>query len=187
MTIEQIAQVAHELNRAYCQAIGDNTQPSWEDAPQWQKDSAITGVQFHLVNPDATPENSHESWLKQKTEDGWKYGPVKNPETKEHPCFVPYSELPAEQRAKDYIFRQTIHSLGAHKPSTKALQVMNEGFNPGGRQDVAEIKTKCAELYTLIEKYVPADERSERGLLASIAKTELETAQMYAVKAVTRN
>jgi hypothetical protein len=111
MTVEQVAQVAHEINRAYCQAIGDNSQPTWEDAPEWQKVSALTGVQFHLDNPDAGPDASHNSWLKQKEQEGWKYGPVKNPETKEHPCYVSYDELPTEQKAKDYLFRQVIHSL----------------------------------------------------------------------------
>lgn len=111
MTPEHIAQVAHELNKAYCSSIGDNSQPEWADAPEWQKTSAINGVNFHINNPEATPAASHESWLKQKTEEGWKYGEVKNPETKEHPCFLPYEQLPADQKAKDYIFRQTIHSL----------------------------------------------------------------------------
>lgn len=111
MTRKDVAQVAHELNKAYCESIGDNSQPEWNDAPEWQQSSAVKGVDFHLENPDATPEKSHESWLKQKTEEGWKYGEVKNPETKEHPCFVPYAELPESQKAKDYIFRQTIHSL----------------------------------------------------------------------------
>lgn len=111
MTVEKIAQTCHELNRAYCQSIGDHSQPSWEDAPEWQKSSAIKGVEFHIANPDAGTSDSHDSWLKQKEEEGWKYGPVKNPETKEHPCFVPYDQLPVEQKAKDFIFRQTVHSL----------------------------------------------------------------------------
>lgn len=106
-----VAKFAHEINKAYCAAIGDNSQPTWEDAPQWQRDSAINGVDFHLKNPNASPSASHESWLKQKQEDGWKYGPVKNPETKEHPCFVPYLELPVEQRAKDYLFKQVVDSF----------------------------------------------------------------------------
>lgn len=42
---------------------------------------------------------------------GWKYGPVKDPERKEHPCFVPYDGLPPEQRAKDYLFRAVVHQL----------------------------------------------------------------------------
>lgn len=111
LSVADIAQVAHELNQAYCQSIGDNSQPNWADAAEWQKSSAINGVNFHIENPDATPANIHESWLKQKTEEGWKYGAEKNPETKEHPCFVPYDQLPASQKAKDYIFRQTIRSL----------------------------------------------------------------------------
>ena len=32
MTEQEIARVCHEVNRAYCQAIGDNSQPTWEDA-----------------------------------------------------------------------------------------------------------------------------------------------------------
>lgn len=111
MTIQQIAQVSHEVNAAYCRAIGDNSQTSWEIAPEWQRESAINGVKFHLENPDASPSASHESWLKEKTLAGWKYGPVKNPETKKHPCFVPYDQLPVEQKAKDYLFKQTVESL----------------------------------------------------------------------------
>jgi hypothetical protein len=111
MKKSDVAQIAHEINRAYCQSIGDNSQPEWKDAPEWQKSSAVNGVQFHLDNPSAPPSASHESWLKQKTEEGWKYGKVKDAEKKEHPCFVPYEELPTEQKSKDYLFKQIIHSL----------------------------------------------------------------------------
>ena len=107
----EIAKVCHEVNRAYCQALGDNSQPPWEDAPQWQRDSAEMGVKLHTENRQAGPEASHESWMAQKLADGWKYGQVKNPEAKEHPCIVPFSELPVEQQAKDYIFRAVVHAL----------------------------------------------------------------------------
>ena len=111
MTIDQIAQVAHEINRAYCQAIGDNSQLTWEDAPLWQRDSAAAGVHFHLTNPNAGTSDSHDSWLEVKRREGWSYGPVKDPILKQHPCFVPYEELPTEQKAKDFLFRQVVHSL----------------------------------------------------------------------------
>jgi hypothetical protein len=127
MNVIDIAQMAHELNQAYCQSIGDMSQPSWEDAPDWQKNSAETGVRFHLDNPEASPSASHDSWLKQKTEEGWKYGEVKDPEKKEHPCFVPYEQLPTEQKAKDYIFRQTVHSL---KKFIKAPPQLSEPLIP---------------------------------------------------------
>lgn len=110
MTIDKIAQVAHEINKAYCESIGDTSQPEWEDAPEWQKNSAVNGVKFHIENPEAGPESSHNSWLKQKQEEGWKWGPVKDIDKKEHPCFAPYNQLPQEQKSKDYLFRQVIHS-----------------------------------------------------------------------------
>jgi len=111
MNDEQIARVAHEANRAYCLAIGDTSQLPWDEAPEWQRKSAINGVAFHRANPDAGPDHSHNEWLREKEADGWKFGPVKNPEKKEHPCFVPYDELPTEQKAKDFIFRGVVHSL----------------------------------------------------------------------------
>jgi hypothetical protein len=111
MNITQIAQVAHEINRAYCHAIGDNSQLAWESAPEWQKQSAINQVEFHLNNPASPPSASHDSWLKEKRDAGWKYGAVKDPEKKEHPCFVPYDQLPVEQRAKDYLFGAIVEQL----------------------------------------------------------------------------
>ena len=108
---EDIARVAHEINAAYCLAFGDDSQLGWDDAPQWQRDSAIKGVEFHAANPDASPSNSHDSWLAEKEAAGWVYGDVKEPEKKQHPCMVPFDELPPEQKAKDYIFRQVVHSL----------------------------------------------------------------------------
>lgn len=106
-----VARVAHEINRAYCEALGDTSQLVWEDAPQWQRDSAINGVRFHVDNPQAGPDHSHNAWLEEKRAAGWKYGPVKDAERKEHPCFVPYDELPVEQKAKDYLFRAVVHAL----------------------------------------------------------------------------
>ena len=112
-SVEHIAKTCHEINRAYCQAIGDNSQPAWEEAPEWQRASAIKGVQFHIANPDADPAASHQSWYDQKAAEGWSFGLVKNEELKMHPCMVPYNMLPVEQKAKDYLFRATVHQLAA--------------------------------------------------------------------------
>ena len=107
----QIAYVAHQVNKAYCEAIGDNSQLDWTEAPDWQKESAINGVAFHQDNDDVGPDHSHVNWLKEKLANGWKYGPVKDQDKKEHPCCVPYDGLPTEQKAKDYIFRAIVHAL----------------------------------------------------------------------------
>ncbi len=109
MTARQIARICHEANRAYCAQLDDDSQLPWEDTPEWQRVSAIKGVEFHLANPGASPSRSHEEWLKEKEATGWKYGPVKDPVKKEHPCFLPYDELPAEQRLKDSLFTAIVN------------------------------------------------------------------------------
>jgi len=108
MDTERIAALCHEVNRAYCESIGDDSQPAWADAPGWQRESAINGVCAHL-SADLTPEQSHEGWMAQKAAEGWAYGPVKDPEHRQHPCFRPYADLPQEQRVKDYLFRAVVH------------------------------------------------------------------------------
>jgi hypothetical protein len=114
MTVEQIARICHEANRSYCEGIGDESQTHWLTAPQWQKDSAIKGVQFKLDNPTATPEAQHQCWLEQKRIDGWKYGSVKDASKKEHPCFVPYEQLPKEQQLKDHLFAAVVETFRHH-------------------------------------------------------------------------
>lgn len=111
MTIEQIAKVAHEINRAYCLAIGDESQVKWDNAPKWQRDSSINGVEIKLAEPYMSPEDMHNNWWKHKIDEGWVFGPVKDAEKKEHPCMVPYSRLPIQQRVKDYLFSQVVDSL----------------------------------------------------------------------------
>ena len=103
--------MAHEINKAYCEAIGDNSQPTWEDAPEWQKESARNGERLHTRNPRAGVEDSHNSWMAQKIQDGWVYGLEKNEDLKTHPCIVAYEELDEKQKAKDFLFRQVVHSL----------------------------------------------------------------------------
>lgn len=111
MTINYIAAVCHEANRMFCKSQDDHSQPHWEDAPDWQKESATKGVQFNIANPDAPASASHDSWLEQKRADGWQYGEVKDAEAKTHPCFVPYDELPKEQQAKDHLFKAIVGAL----------------------------------------------------------------------------
>lgn len=111
LSVEEVARVCHETNRVYCEVLGDGSQTLWHFSPEWQRVSAINGVIFHRNNPEASPSASHESWLEEKRNAGWKYGPVKNPDTKEHPCFVPFTGLPLEQQAKDKLFKGVVDAL----------------------------------------------------------------------------
>jgi hypothetical protein len=117
MQIHDIARVTHEANRAWCVALGDLSQVPWDEAPDWQRQSALDGVQFHLANPGAGPDNSHNCWLAEKERDGWVYGEVKDPTAKTHPCIVPFEQLPPEQQAKDRLFSAIVRALAPTPPA----------------------------------------------------------------------
>ena len=111
--VDFIASVAHEVNRGYCAALGDNSQLPWVEAPEWQKESAVNGVLFHLESPDVTPAESHANRLVEKEVDGWVFGEVKDAEKKEHPCMVHYDDLPVDQKVKDSLFGSVVKALTA--------------------------------------------------------------------------
>jgi hypothetical protein len=111
MTPEQIAEAAHEMNRLWCRAHGDMSHLPWADAPDWQRESILAGVQAIIANPYLTPCQSHRNWMDRKIADGWTWGEVKDVDAKTHPCIMPYEDLPDEQRAKDLIFTEVVKTL----------------------------------------------------------------------------
>lgn len=111
ITEEQIlvlAQMVHGANKAYCEATGDTSQFSWNEAPETIRSSAVAGVRAIVTNPSITPEDLHVSWMKERISDGWVYGTIKDVDKKTHPCLVPYNELPARERFKDSLFRSVV-------------------------------------------------------------------------------
>ena len=111
MEIERIARICHEVNRAICEAAGDFTQKSWGDAEEWQRLSAIEGVQFSIDNPKASAYEQHNAWVRDKKSDGWVYGETKDADKKTHPCLVAYDDLPFEQQVKDHVFKAIVSEL----------------------------------------------------------------------------
>jgi len=109
--INKAAEAAHEANREYCRSLGDHSQPRWSEALNWQKDSAIKGVETIMRNPNTQPHEGHEAWLNHKVQDGWVYGTEKCEVRKTHPCIVLYGDLPEAQREKDEIFIETVREV----------------------------------------------------------------------------
>lgn len=112
MEVEEIARVCHEVNRGLCEALGDFSQVRWGVAPEWQRQSAIHGVQHaqdDTIEPH--PSDSHANWMGEKLADGWTYGPEKNEEAKTHPCLVDFHDLPKEQQLKDHLFLTVVKLL----------------------------------------------------------------------------
>jgi hypothetical protein len=99
-----VAKICHEMNRTLCAQLGDHSQVSWEDAPSWQKASAVDGVRAVAEGRVRTPNQSHAAWLERKLREGWTYGEVKDVENKVHPCMLPYECLPDSEKLKDITF-----------------------------------------------------------------------------------
>lgn len=45
-------------------------------------------------------KNVHEAWARNRIEQGWTYGKERSDSLKQHPCLIPYEELPEVE--KDY-------------------------------------------------------------------------------------
>jgi len=61
---------------------------------------------IHLEGPllelvELLAENAHDIWAHQRMIDGWSYGPERCDKSLQHPCLVPYSELPESEKAYD--------------------------------------------------------------------------------------
>lgn len=57
-------------------------------------------------------KNVHENWAKARISEGWTYGKERNDVKKEHPCLVPYEELPESEKEYDRITsRETLRFI----------------------------------------------------------------------------
>ena len=46
-------------------------------------------------------KNVHEVWAQNRMEQGWTYGNKRSDNLKQHPCLIPYEELPEVEKAYD--------------------------------------------------------------------------------------
>lgn len=127
MKTEQIAELCYEVNRAICLAADEKStgisapQKPWATADSYQRTAVRTGVGNQLNDPVSMPEDSHNRWIKHMEAEGWTYGERKDSEKRTHPCLVPFSELPLEQRVKDYVFLAIVDTCGLLVSKNSAL------------------------------------------------------------------
>lgn len=148
-----IAMICHAINAAYSLANGDDSHLLWNDAPEAQRQSAVVGVEKYLENPEITPEQLHEAWYEHKLSEGWVYGEVKDFENKTHPCMLPYAELPAEQKTKDYLFRAVVESVSAlldAQPEPQPAAIPQDDVIEELRTQLTFAQAKCAEYERLL-------------------------------------
>ena len=57
-------------------------------------------------------KNTHDNWASLRMKEGWRYGPERNDPLKEHPCLVPYEELPESEKEHDRtVVRELVKTL----------------------------------------------------------------------------
>jgi hypothetical protein len=67
-------------------------------------------------------KNNNDFCSRQRIDDGWQYGPVRDDSRKQHPSLVPYEELSESERKYDVIMAEellkAITILGFHTQRT---------------------------------------------------------------------
>lgn len=66
--------------------------------------SGVTLSEGILDLSELLAKNAHEVWARQRLAEGWRYGAERSDARKEHPCLVPYEQLPESEKEYD---RQT--------------------------------------------------------------------------------
>lgn len=135
-----IAEVAYKVNRAYCEALGDESLKPWEILPDDVKNSFAQGVEFRLANPDDPASAQHEKWMEKKLEEGWVEGEKLDREAKIHPLLVPFDQIPASLQAKDYIFMAVVQATSEAIPNN--VEIKTQLFRERGTVGVRYVGKK---------------------------------------------
>jgi hypothetical protein len=69
----------------------------------------LSGEILELV--EFLAENAHDIWASERLRDGWTFGPERDDTKRQHPCLVPYTQLP--DRDRDYDRTMVIASIRA--------------------------------------------------------------------------
>lgn len=109
-SLDAVASVTHAANQQLQRLLGDPVAPDWDEFSQAERDGVMAGVE-EALQPGATPERMHESWVLDKLERGWRHGPVLDRQALTHPNMLPYKEIPSEQKFKDDLFIAIVKAM----------------------------------------------------------------------------
>ena len=88
-----------EKRRHEAEARAASAARDWRPSP-----ADTTAVEITPEIADLTEvlaSNTHENWAHQRLVNGWRWGPRRDDERREHPCLVAYDDLPEEEKAFD--------------------------------------------------------------------------------------
>ena len=116
----------------------------------------LTGVQIpaDLINlVEQLAEITHDNWVRQRLADGWRHGQQRNDLQKEHPCIVPYEDLPESEKEYDRKISlgviQAMLALGYRIESPSSPVVIRPGLHLAGLWGVAAVQQLGDDLSNL--------------------------------------
>ena len=78
--------------------------------------SSVTLPPAILALTERLARNAHDIWAQQRLRDGWRWGPRRDDQAREHPSLVAYDDLPDSEREYDRVLAigtlRTILALG---------------------------------------------------------------------------
>lgn len=77
------------------------------------------------------------------------------------------------------------NATAANQELTFGMKAVGLTFNPSGSGDVTQIKTHYASLIDMLDGFRQATDNPEKKRQLSVAITDAQASQMWAVKAVT--
>jgi len=122
-----IAELVYEAARLEARWSGRRTVPEeWQDRDERFRQQMIRTVTNYLaMNQLPSPEEAHNSWVREYIRAGWKFSEKPDPELQLRPELVPYGELSKDERDKDAVFlalvwlaKQLARFLGGERTST---------------------------------------------------------------------
>ena len=99
MTITEIAELCHELNRLIARAAGNEQEPPWAEVSRDDYFKTIDRVAFFACCADS-PQEYHDRWASARIKNGWKWGLDFDPVEKTDPELIPFVEMEPAYQAR---------------------------------------------------------------------------------------
>jgi len=128
----QIARIAHEANRVYCQMTGSKSRQKWEKLSADDHHFLADGVTWVMENLDCTPEEVHNQWVKSMLAAGWTHGGVVDRIVRTHTNLRPFDQLIEREQLKDHLYLGVVKAMLF--PLRQALNTQQEPPSPSDGQ-----------------------------------------------------
>jgi hypothetical protein len=128
--VRQAAELAHEIKRMYCNAIGMAADEPWSKMKYTQREAVTDRVMDIIEKGDMSPREFHERWMNRKKNCGWKNGKQFSRTAMTDPFIDDWESLPIQVRMIDTLFVDCVSGyLSAILHSDENLSKKNEDYD----------------------------------------------------------